>query len=161
MKAGVLSASFWILAVFGAALAARVALVPLANVTHRAASKARPRGNAEYAAPSVDSLAQAIVPRDVFRVTRRPAPIAYDPIRVAQPPVPTPPKPPLVLTGIVWDAKGDPSAVLNGLPDGAGPRVVRRGEQLGALRVRLIARDRVVVAGLDTVWILTVREPWR
>jgi hypothetical protein len=32
---------------------------------------------------------------------------------------------------------------------------------VGPLRVRRIERERVVIAGLDTVWTLTVREPWR
>ena len=54
----------------------------------------------------------------------------------------------LVLTGIVWDSRGHPSAVLDGLPGGGSPRVVRQGDQLGALRVRRIAHDRVVVSGL-------------
>jgi hypothetical protein len=161
MRSGTLSVSFWALAVTGAALGARVALVPLADVTPGSFSGAPPRDTASYAAPGIDSLVQAIVPRDPFRVTRRPASIAYDPIRAAQPPAPPPPKPALVLTGIVWDSRGNPSAVLDGLPSGGGPRVIRQGDQFGLLRVRRIARDRVVVAGMDTTWTLTVREPWK
>jgi hypothetical protein len=161
MRSGTLSVSFLALGVTGVTLGVRVALVPLADIRPRVLSGPPPRDTAPYAAPKIDSLAQAIVPRDPFRVTHQPASVAYDPTRAAQPPAPMPPKPALVLTGIVWDSRGNPSAVLDGLPGGGGPRVVRQGEQLGALRVRRIARDRVVVSGLDTVWTLTVREPWR
>jgi len=101
------------------------------------------------------------VARDPFRIARRPAPVAYDLVRAAQPPAPVPPKPALVLTGIVWDRGGNPSAVLDGVPGAGGPRVVRSGERIGALLIRRIERDRVVVVGLDTTWTLTVREPWK
>jgi hypothetical protein len=161
MRSGTVRAGLSLVSLGGIALGVRLVLVPLTDVGPGAVSGARPRDTASHAAPAIDSLAQAIVPRDPFRVTRRPASLAYDPVRVAQPPVPTPPKPALVLTGIVWDSRGNPSAVLDGLPGGAGPRVVRQGEQVGALRVRHIARDRVVVLGLDTAWTLTVREPWK
>ena len=66
----------------------------------------------------------------------------------------------LSLLGIVWDGGRDPTALLEGLPGVEGPRVVRRGEHVGDLRVRTIARDHVMVLGPDTTWILTVREPW-
>ena len=70
-----------------------------------------------------------------------------------------PPKPQLVLTGIVWGAL--PQAVLEGLPGTSEPHVVRAGDAIGGLRIRHIGRDRVVVAGMDTVWTLAVREPWK
>jgi hypothetical protein len=161
MRSGTVRAGLSLVSLGGITLGVRLVLVPLTDVGPGPISGARPRDTASHAAPAIDSLAQAIVPRDPFRMTRRPASLAYDPVRAAQPPAPTAPKPALVLTGIVWDSRGNPAAVLDGLPGSAGPRVVRPGEQVGALQVRHIARDRVVVMGLDTLWTLTVREPWK
>jgi hypothetical protein len=60
--------------------------------------------------------------------------------------------------GIVWGR--EPAAVIEGLPGVEGPRVVRRGDNVGALRVRDIVQDRVIVVGLDTTWTLKLRVPW-
>lgn len=105
-----------------------------------------------------ESIGRVVVGRDPFRATRRPAPTRYNPIAVATPEAPPAPKPVLALTGIVWGEV--PEAVLEGLPGTDGPRVVRRGETVGGFRIRAIERSHVIVAGLDTVWTLTVREPW-
>ena len=66
-----------------------------------------------------------------------------------------------MLVGIVWDGGADPAAVIEGLPGIEGSRVVRVGEEYGGVRVRRVERALVVLAGLDTVWTLTVREPWQ
>ncbi|HVH09705.1 MAG TPA: hypothetical protein VM736_07905 [Gemmatimonadales bacterium] len=108
-----------------------------------------------------DSLVAALVRRDPFRFARRPADIPYDPVRLAQLAAPRPPKPALALVGIVWDGGRDPTALVEGLSGVDGPRPVRRGESIAGLRVQRIARDQVVIRGVDTTWTLTVREPWR
>jgi hypothetical protein len=64
-----------------------------------------------------------------------------------------------VLTGIVWER--EPAAVIEGLPGSNGPRVVRARETVGPLRVRRIEREQVLITGLDTMWTLRVREPWK
>lgn len=99
----------------------------------------------------------ALVTHDPFRARRVPAPIAYDPMALGA--GPAPPKPVLTLTGIAWGAQ--PEAVIEGLPGSDGPRVVRTNETVGGLKIKRIATDRVVVVGMDTTWVLTVREPWR
>ena len=99
--------------------------------------------------------------RDPFRVTRRPAAVLYDPVRISQPAIPAPQKPALALVGIVWDSGKDPTALVEGIPGADGPRPVRRGETIAGLRVKAIKQDRVLITGLDTTWTLTVREPWR
>jgi hypothetical protein len=104
-----------------------------------------------------DSLVRRIVSRDPFRPDRRPSPVAYDPTRAGQPIVAPPPKPTLVLVGVVQGT--DPTAVIEGLPGIEGPRVVRVGDVIGGLTVRAIATDGVRVVGLDTVWVLKVRKP--
>jgi hypothetical protein len=112
-----------------------------------------------YAAESLGAFAVA---HDLFRNERRPAPVAYDPLRViagAAGSPPPAPKPALVLEGIVWGAV--PEAVVEGIPGVDGPRVLRVGEILGGLRVQRIEARRVVIAGMDTTWTLTVRQSWR
>lgn len=97
---------------------------------------------------------------DAFRVDRQPAAVAYDPARGAMPVgVPSVPKPALALVGLVG---GDhPSAVIEGFPAIEGSRVVRTGDVVGGLQVKRIERDRAVVVGMDTTWVLKVREPWK
>ncbi len=145
----------------GLALAVRLAAAPLVRVT----LPLRVATVAQLVAPPVeahpDSLAAVLVARDPFRVTRRPSNVVYDPVRLAQPATPPAPKPALVLVGIVWDSGRDPTALVEGLPGVEGPRPVRNGETIAGLRVKTIKPDRVVIAGLDTTWTLTVREPWR
>ncbi len=145
----------------GIALAVRLVASPLVpiGVPTRVGTVATPLPAPTAAHP--DSLAAALVARDPFRVTRRPSNVVYDPVRLAQPATPLPPKPVLALVGIVWDNGRDPTALVEGLPGVDGPRPVRQGETIAGLRVKLIKSDRVVIAGLDTTWTLTVREPWK
>lgn len=105
-----------------------------------------------------DSIA-AVVARDPFRVGRLPAITAYDPVRLAQPVAPPPPRPVLTLVGIVHGP--DASAVIEGLPGIEGSRVVRVGDVVAGLRIKRIANNRVTIAGMDTTWVLEVRDPWR
>jgi hypothetical protein len=63
------------------------------------------------------------------------------------------------LVGIVTGV--EPTAVIEGFPGIEGSRVVRIGDVVAALRVRSIRPTGVRITGMDTVWTLTVREPWR
>ncbi|MGH7528900.1 MAG: hypothetical protein ACREMN_00810 [Gemmatimonadales bacterium] len=101
----------------------------------------------------------AIVARDPFRIGRLPAITAYDPVRLAQPVVPPPPRPVLTLVGVVDGT--DASAVVEGLPGVEGSRVVRVGDVVAGLRIKAIANRRVTIVGMDTTWVLEVREPWK
>lgn len=95
-----------------------------------------------------------------FRVDRRPPKARYGIVLAPPAPITPPaPKPTLLLTGILWSR--DPSAVLEGVPGSDGSVVVRKGQVIGRLEVIGIDSMRVVVRGLDTVWTLTVRNPWR
>jgi hypothetical protein len=145
----------------GLALGARLAVWPLVPVDapRRADAAVGPESMATSVKP--DSLVAQLVVRDPFRFTRRPSPVRYDPVRLAQPATPPSPKPPLVLLGIVWDRRSDATALVEGIPGAEGPRLVRLGETVGGLRVKAIKPDRLVITGLDTTWTLTVREPWR
>lgn len=108
----------------------------------------------------VDSLARFAVSRDLFRSTRRPAAIGYDPQRAAAPAEANQvPKPVLTLVGLVGGA--EPTAIIEGFPGVEGSRVVRPGDQVSGIKVVGIMRDRVRLAGMDTVWVLQVREPWQ
>ena len=106
---------------------------------------------------------QSIVHRDLFRLARSPAAILYDPRAavasgsVVEPPAP-PPRPALVVSGILWGKS--PSAVLEGVPGSDEATLVRPGDTLGGLHVLRITAAAVTVRGFDTTWTLSLRQPW-
>lgn len=144
---------------FGLALAVRSLVSPLVRVDLPAPA---PRGKGVRTNPrliSVDSLTARMLSRDPFRFTQRPAAVAYDPLRLAEQLAPPAPKPVLQLAGIVWEGGRDPTALVAGLPGVEGLRVVRIGDLIGGLRIRSITIDAVRLVGLDTTWVLKLREP--
>jgi hypothetical protein len=116
------------------------------------------RARPPYAA---DSFARVALTRSVFRAARRPSAVAYDPARgaVAAPEEYRPPKPVLVLVGVV--AGPQPTAVIEGFPGVEGARVVAVGDVVTGLAIKRIASNRVRIVGMDTTWVLEVREPWK
>jgi len=133
-----------------------VRVVPMVAAT----TSRRPRADSPIEARyPADSLARVVVGRDLFRSDRRSATIAYDPSRGAAPLPDGPPKPQLVLTGVVWGS--EPEAVVEGLPTSTGPRVVRAGDVVGGVTIKRIEVNRLVAMGFDTTWTLTVRVPWK
>ncbi len=145
----------------GMAIGVRLVAAPLVRVVLPARVGVPPAATVRVPAVRSDSLAGALVGRNPFRLTRRPATVPYDAARPAQPAMPPAPKPVLTLVGVVWDKGRDPSALIDGLPGVDGPRPVRRGDVIGGLRVKGINPDRVVISGLDTTWTLMVKEPWK
>jgi hypothetical protein len=112
----------------------------------------------------VDRLGRRVVAKDLFRFGRQAASTPYDPLSGAAvspgaSPVRTSPKPTLQVVGIVDGA--EPQAVVEGLPGVNGARAVRVGDVIGGLTVQEIAAGVVRIAGLDTTWVLRVREPWK
>lgn len=106
-----------------------------------------------------DSLAQVVAAHDIFRTSRRPAalPFSAQTADVNAPPPPPRTIPPRRLSGIL--AGADTAALLDGIPGSEATRVVRAGDRIGEYTVRLIAADRVVMAGRDTSWTLRLRTP--
>jgi hypothetical protein len=155
------TAAVWALVVAGGGLITWAAAVPLSAWTpdtwHRSPAVV---ADHERVYPA-DSLARVSLVRPLFRTGRRAASVAYDPTRGAQPLAtePRPPKPVLLLVGIVTGA--DPSAVIEGFPGIEDARVVRPGDVIAGLRVQRITDNAVRITGMDTVWVLQVREPWR
>ena len=146
----------------GLAIAVRLVAWPLVAVNAPAAAAVDLRRDTTLSRSArPDSLVVALVAKDPFRAARRPARVAYDPLRLGQPATPPQPKPVLAVLGIAWDKGRDATALVAGLPGADGPRPVRRGETIGGLLVKSIEADRVVITGMDTTWMLTVREPWR
>lgn len=146
----------------GLAVAVRLAVWPLASVTLPDMSPAATNASSPAAAVNAGVSAESvgfIVSRDPFRIGRRPALPAYDPLRLAEQLAPPPPRPALFLVGVVNAA--EPSAVVEGLPGVEGWRVVRVGDVVAGLRVTQILPSRVVITGPDTTWVLQVREPWK
>lgn len=145
----------------GVLLAMRLLALPLVRVRLPATARSHPASVGNTRPVATESLSAATVGRDPFRLTRRPAAVAYDPIRLAEQTAPPAPKPVLQLVGIVWEGGRDPTALVEGLPGVEGVRVVRIGDVVAGLRIRSITANAVRIAGLDTVWVLKVREPWR
>lgn len=103
---------------------------------------------------------EILVARDPFRLDRRPATIAYTPaIETAPAPPPRPPRPQLIVAGIIG---GPPwEALIEGIPGRQGSVLVRQGDTLAGLRVRSVGKDTVRVTGMDTTWTLSVRRVWQ
>ncbi|HET9386975.1 MAG TPA: hypothetical protein VFO67_17710 [Gemmatimonadales bacterium] len=151
------------LAVFGLVglfLVLRLAMGPLARVNLPAEPELVPAASAGEVAPriSADSVS-AIASRDPFRIGHRPALPAYDPLRLAEQLAPPLPRPTLLLVGVMEGR--EPSAVIEGFPGVEGARVVRRGDVIGGLAIRKVGSGRVLISGMDTTWVLEVREPWK
>lgn len=109
--------------------------------------------------PSWGSLSSVLVSRDPFRADRVPSPVPFNPNPAEPSEVPlAPPKPELLLTGIVWGT--NPSAVIEGLPGVDGSRLIQQGDVVGGIKVRRITARQVVLSGMDTTWTLAVRHPW-
>jgi len=144
----------------GVLVAVRVAVWPLADVSLPALVSETPlRQTADSSRGSAAELGAAIVSRDPFRLGRRPVLPAYDPLRLVDQLAPPPPRPTLVLVGVL-DGR-PPSAVIEGMPTVEGSRVVRVGDLIGGLRIKAISSRRVVISAMDTTWVLEVREPWK
>ena len=151
----------WLLVVTGLGAVIWGARAPLAPATRAATAALRPPASPSPGPYPSDSLRAVVEAGDLFRVDRRPAVVPYDPDRAGatSPPPTASTKPALSLDGIVWGEV--PEAIIEGLPGTDGPRVLRLGEAWSGLRVRVIEPGRVIVAGMDTSWTLTVRIPWR
>ena len=145
----------------GLGVATRMALWPLASSRVSEPIAAAPGPRPALRATPPESLAAAIARRDPFRVSRRPAVEAY---RVPTPPPPPPPplpqvqKPNLSLIGMAWGTANGGGALIEGFPGIERARAVRVGDLVAGIRVQQIAGDSVVLAGLDTVWVLRVRR---
>jgi len=113
--------------------------------------------------PAPDTLVAAAVRRPLFRATRRPGAVGFDPARSEQaaPETSAPPveRPALALSGIVWGS--EPAAIVEGMPGAEGSTVMRKGEIVSGIRVTRIEQGKVVLVGRDTAWTLQVRDPWR
>lgn len=137
----------------------RVAAWPLVRVTlpqGETASTARPvMSRTQIAAESI----AAIAGRDLFRAGRRPLLPPYDPLRLSEQLAPPPPRPTLLLVGLIDGP--NPSAVIEGFPGIDGARVVRVGDVVSGFSVKKVTRGQVVISGVDTTWVLGVREPWK
>jgi hypothetical protein len=93
---------------------------------------------------------------DPFRLDRRPALVAYRPDLEGVAPPLKPPKPSLVVSGLVGSA-----ALLDGVPGRSTTVIMHAGDTLGGLRLRRITHDTVIVSGSDTTWRLTLRRTWQ
>lgn len=157
LRAALVAAGF-----LGLIAVVRLAAWPLAQVSlPTPADSVVTRSEAGVVPKIAADSAALIVSRDPFRIGRRPALPAYDPLRVADQLAapPSPPRPALVLVGVLHG--NPPSAVIEGLPGVEGARVVRPGDVIAGLAIKQLGGGRVTIAGMDTTWVLQVREPWK
>jgi hypothetical protein len=149
-----------VVALLGTAASIRLTARPIVQVRLPSAPPidARSAAIASRRPISAESVA-AIVSRDPFRIGRRPMLPAYDPSRLAEQLAAPPPRPTLSIVGVVNSAS--PSAIVEGFPGVEGARVVRVGDVVAGLKVKAIDNGRVVITGMDTTWVLKVREPWK
>ena len=158
-----LERALWTLAVVGASFGAVALRVDTVTVDPGIRSLLTAPAELRVLAPdSLERSARAIAERDPFRLRRRPATVRFDATGqsgFSSEPPPRPPRPLLSLKGIIG---GPPwAAILDGVPGRDGALLVRTGDVLGDLRIRVVVRDTVVVRGPDTTWRLTVRRPWQ
>lgn len=152
----------WVAFACGAGALLWSAAAPLgpAPVAAAADPVAEPGAQAIEPEPA-ESVAGAVVAADLFRADRRPAAVAYQAttaVAAAAGPAPTPPQPSLALTGLVWGVV--PEAIVTGLPGTDGPRVLRVGDLVAGLRLVRLTPTTAVIVGADTLWTLTLRNPW-
>jgi hypothetical protein len=151
----------WAGVTFGAVAVVWAATVPFANAPVAAIPVAITPFADAPTSYEVDSLKELVVAHDVFRITRAVPTAAYDPHTArgqTMMPYDDIPKPNLRLVGFV--EAPNPTALLEGLPERNGACVVREGDVFAGLVIQSIRDGRVEVVGMDTVWTLTVREPW-
>lgn len=121
------------------------------------ASSAVPLPPALFTSPTRNAVTRQdevheIISDDLFRRERSAAeaPITAPATGLLHPP--SPPKPRLVLRGLVGGPPWD--AILDGVPGHEGSFVVRAGDTVGGLRIRAVLANEAIVQGMDTSWVL-------
>lgn len=95
--------------------------------------------------------------RALFRITRVPAPVPFDPRGEAPEIPPAEPKPMLVLVGVVLGPAR--AALVRGIPGLDGVQVITEGEEIGGVRVvRVEAAEAVLQWRADTIRVVLPRE---
>lgn len=160
MNTGIVRTVLMVAGVLGLGVVARMSVWPLAAIevpVTRGSTSASADGDAVRGL-NADSQA-VLVTRDPFRIGRRAVLPAYDPLRLAEQLAPPPPRPALLLVGVVEGTQ--PSAIVEGFPGIEGSRVVRVGDVIAGLAIKKVSGGRVTIVGMDTTWVLEVREPWK
>jgi len=149
-----------LMAILGVVAIARAAASHPAPLPVTAPSRAEPLFDRPVPYPA-DSLFVITVQRDVFRADRHATTVSYDSESIScgccssSVAAET-----CAGTGRTRDRQS-PDSCVGGLPGADGPRVVRVGDVVGGLRITGIEKDRVLVIGMDTTWVLKMREPWK
>ena len=114
--------------------------------------EAQPAAKTIASAKSANDRVRAILAGDVFRRERSAPDSAVSAPRPTTPQPTAPPRPRLVLRGLVG---GPPwNAILEGVPGHDGSYVVRTGDSVAGLKIRSVRRDGATIRGMDTTWIL-------
>jgi hypothetical protein len=139
---------------------AETALGSAAGYASRTAT-ALVNGRLRHSIDSTRSASRFVAANNPFRLDRRPAAVPYG----YQPPPPEEPsreesRTALSVHGILGSA-GEWEAILAGLPGREASMLVRLNDTIGDFTVQRLTADTVVIAGRDSLWILTVRPVWK
>jgi hypothetical protein len=149
VRRGILERLLWVGAAAGVGLAGiswRRGIEPMIRETPFVV-----RAAPDFAIPSGDSIYEAAAAITELQLFGSPV---SETMMATAPALPRPPKPALVLRGVLG---GPPwTAVVEGIPGQSGTTVVRPGDVLSGLTIRSVQRAVVVVRGMDTTWTLTL-----
>ena len=126
------------------------------------AAPLRPAASLPSVGASADAerAVAAIVESNLFRRDRQPpdaGSVAAAQLQAATPQPLAPPKPRLVLRGLVG---GPPwNAVVDGIPGRERGIVLRTGDTIAGLTVRGVRAGEVIIRGMDTTWTLKLSRP--
>jgi len=157
----VFEATGWTAAACGATAIVWAAAVPVGETSQQLASADDVPSVEVARAFFAESLVNTVIQGDLFRPERA------EPVEQYQPglehhemvaPYEEVPRPNLRLVGFIDAAR--PTALIRGFWGRDYARVVREGETIDGLLIKRIREGRVEVVGMDTVWVLTVRDPW-
>lgn len=153
----------WVLAVIagGGSVAAWSGTVPSVPRPVRE-PPASPGALAAVDTSGLAPAAATIRNRNPFRLERKPATVRYNPWEPAHPVVSAPPPPARPSLSLVGLLGGPPwNVLIAGVPGRQSGVLLRLGQEVNGIRFTELRADTVVLAGLDTTWLLLPRRPWR
>jgi hypothetical protein len=157
MRPRLIELSLWSgagVALVAAAIVGRASYARLVPLSMAGAALVAPTLPTLPPASELARLASRTSELDVFSAT------AEEVAAPAPPPASPRFRPSLLVRGTVG-AAGAYAALISGVPGREEPVLVRQGDTLAGITVRLVTRDSIVVRSLDSTWAIRVRASWQ